>query len=434
MKLIQKGLALLLTLCLLACAALAAGTGFTDSAGTPEAGDITAVAELGLMNGVGAGQFAPDAPMTRAMLSTALFRLAGEKAEDYAVGGDSWYGPAALWAWQAGLVQGDWADFAPGAPLTLADALGMLCRYTGDFDADPSAWGSELAAGLPGGGALTRAQAAALLRRFAETSPVRPLTLLDVAGATPTYRELADRDGGHSYTWIRTLYTDGEITLQEQQSRRYLAREDGYAVEQYWDSYGARVVYLGDRAYGADPGGMGVLTLTPEACRETADSLCAEAGFSYAPEEQIIGLSAGDATRTVKTLVTYEGGSTTYTYTLTADDLRLLETVAEDFDEAGVRFGAVGVVESYEVPQLDMAFVEEIEYADPSNPRVCTLITDPGAETETTETYTVPQGYYFFYPEKAGYAYFMDPLGTVPLESGGLPAGDVTVYLIPITE
>ena len=120
--------------------------------------------ENGLMTGTSARTFAPDRPVTRAMLVTILWRLAGEPYgrvspfEDVLPG--SWYAQAVSWAYDKGIVTGVTAtSFQSGAPVTREQLCAILCRYaalTGVGD-------GRLA---PRSGA-TRAQLAVLLQRFA---------------------------------------------------------------------------------------------------------------------------------------------------------------------------------------------------------------------------------------------------------------------------
>lgn len=445
MRQIRTGFALLLALCVLTASTLAAEPAFTDLDGSPAAEAVSALAEQGLMNGVGEGRFAPDAPMTRAMLAAVLFRLAGESPENYAkppltdAPVESWYGPAAFWAWQAGLMGDESLVFAPERAVSLSELLTALCRYTGDFSSDPMVWGNTLKEALDGHpqaeDTLTRAPAAAILALFAASNPQPPLTLRDLAAADSTYAALTDRDGGHSYTWTRTLYTGGEVTLREEQSRRYLPDGDGYLVELSWDSYGVRTVYTRDKAFGAEGDGVGLFALTPGECHEIVDDLCGERLFEYTAQERMTGLMRTDGTCTVKTLVTYEGGSTTYTYTLDEGDLRILESFAEDFDETGVRFGSVNMADRYEAPTVDTAFLARIEAMEQGARRTCTRITDPGTPEESVETFSVPEGCYFYFPEIASYGYFLDPEGTAAMEDEQVsPHGDITIYRIPTEE
>ena len=90
--------------------------------------------EKGLMTGTSARTFAPDRPVTRAMLVTILWRLAGEPYgrvspfEDVLPG--SWYAQAVSWAYDKGIVTGVTAtSFQPGAPVTREQLCAILCRY-----------------------------------------------------------------------------------------------------------------------------------------------------------------------------------------------------------------------------------------------------------------------------------------------------------------
>lgn len=90
--------------------------------------------ENGLMTGTSARTFAPDRPVTRAMLVTILWRLAGEPYgrvspfEDVLPG--SWYAQAVSWAYDKGIVTGVTAtSFQPGAPVTREQLCAILCRY-----------------------------------------------------------------------------------------------------------------------------------------------------------------------------------------------------------------------------------------------------------------------------------------------------------------
>ena len=90
--------------------------------------------ENGLMTGTSARTFAPDRPVTRAMLVTILWRLAGEPYgrvspfEDVLPG--SWYAQAVSWAYDKRIVTGVTAtSFQPGAPVTREQLCAILCRY-----------------------------------------------------------------------------------------------------------------------------------------------------------------------------------------------------------------------------------------------------------------------------------------------------------------
>ena len=164
------------------------------------------VYDNGLMDGVGDGQFAPNATTNRAMVVTILYRLAGEPA----VSGDAaftdvadglWYTDAVLWAAQKGIVNGISAtEFAPAGDLTREQLATVLYRYAESMGYDVSAqadlsgfpdagdiqdYATEalswaVAEGLlqgfeddslQPGGTATRAQIAAILMRFLAAAP-----------------------------------------------------------------------------------------------------------------------------------------------------------------------------------------------------------------------------------------------------------------------
>lgn len=97
-------------------------------------GGVRYALENGLMTGTSARTFAPDRPVTRAMLVTILWRLAGEPYgrvspfEDVLPG--SWYAQAVSWAYDKGIVTGVTAtSFQPDAPVTREQLCAILCRY-----------------------------------------------------------------------------------------------------------------------------------------------------------------------------------------------------------------------------------------------------------------------------------------------------------------
>ncbi len=94
---------------------------------------VTYAARAGYFTGVGSGLFLPDAPMTRAMFVTVLYRMAGgaetsgESFPDVARG--SWYEQAAIWAARAGIVKGSGGCFLPEREITREQLATMLARY-----------------------------------------------------------------------------------------------------------------------------------------------------------------------------------------------------------------------------------------------------------------------------------------------------------------
>jgi len=88
----------------------------------------------GIVNGVDEDTFDPDGAATRAMVVTMLWRLAGEPAaagSDFAdVTGDAWYAGAVGWAASGGVVNGMSANtFAPDAEVTREQLAAILYRY-----------------------------------------------------------------------------------------------------------------------------------------------------------------------------------------------------------------------------------------------------------------------------------------------------------------
>ena len=165
--------------------------------------DVEYVVHEGLFHGTTRTTFSPDAPMTRAMLVTVLYRLA-EKPEvseatgfaDVAQG--KYYADAIAWAKENGIVSGvSQTSFAPDASLTREQLAAILYRFAqaqgyrtdetaelsrfDDFGRisayalDALGWANQ--AGLVNGrsetqlspqGYATRAEVAAILHRFAE--------------------------------------------------------------------------------------------------------------------------------------------------------------------------------------------------------------------------------------------------------------------------
>ena len=99
------------------------------------AGAVSFVVSHKLMNGVDRFEFAPNAPMTRAMLVTVLYRLEDEPeftgglASFPDVDVKSWYAEAVAWASESGLVNGTENGFEPNANITREQIATILYRY-----------------------------------------------------------------------------------------------------------------------------------------------------------------------------------------------------------------------------------------------------------------------------------------------------------------
>ena len=96
---------------------------------------VMAAVERGWFQGTGDGRFDPDAPMTRGMLVTVLYRMAGspavETAAEFAdVAADRYCAAAVAWAAERGFVEGyDDGTFRPDAPMSRQQMAAVLARY-----------------------------------------------------------------------------------------------------------------------------------------------------------------------------------------------------------------------------------------------------------------------------------------------------------------
>ena len=162
------------------------------------------VLRTGLMNGMGNGKFAPNGTVTRAMMVTVLYRMAGEPEAKGTVpftdvAEDAYYAKAVAWAYENHIVMGVTdTRFAPNTPATREQMATFLYRYAqfagldvtakGNLETFPDgngvshyaleamAWavGQGLLQGDENGKLLpkntaTRAQMATVLFRFLET-------------------------------------------------------------------------------------------------------------------------------------------------------------------------------------------------------------------------------------------------------------------------
>ena len=174
----------------------------TDISGHWAESMIQNAMQKGIMTGVGNGDFAPNAAMTRGMLITALGRMDGVKAGMYQGGSfadvkeDDYFAPFVAWAVVEDIASGmSETAFAPNAELTREQLTVFLYNYaqkkgialTGESkaftDADSiSDWAKDAVAALTGAGLLngrpdgsfdakgkaTRAEVATVLVKLAE--------------------------------------------------------------------------------------------------------------------------------------------------------------------------------------------------------------------------------------------------------------------------
>ena len=155
--------------------------------------------DSGLMTGVSANEFAPEATTTRAMIVSILARLENVTSAESAGFNDvndEWYATAVNWAASVGVVNGyEDNTFRPNQPITREQLAAILMNYAAYKGQDvsnradltsyidqPSVWATEtmqwaVAEGLISGatntelrpqGNATRAQVAAILQRFLE--------------------------------------------------------------------------------------------------------------------------------------------------------------------------------------------------------------------------------------------------------------------------
>ena len=177
---------------------------FTDTANHWAKDDIEFVAIRGLLNGTSATTFTPDGAMTRGMFVTALGRLAGIDPDSYKTGKftdvqtDAYYAPYVNWAAEKGIVSGTSATtFAPEENVTrqqmaafmqnYAEAMGYTLPKTHEAvtfadSASIADWAAESVRAMQMAGVImgkdkncfdptgtaTRAEAAAVLRRYVE--------------------------------------------------------------------------------------------------------------------------------------------------------------------------------------------------------------------------------------------------------------------------
>ena len=165
MKLTRSILSLILALVLvfsLGAGVLAADwpeSGFVDVPRTEWFAEAVDYAKAeGLMNGVGDNRFDPYGAVTRAMVATVLYRVAGEPDvkgktcpfTDVPIG--SWFFNAVIWAADAGVTtgMGD-GTFAPDSPITRELMATMIIRYALTAEEDGSSLMAELAQRDPDG-------------------------------------------------------------------------------------------------------------------------------------------------------------------------------------------------------------------------------------------------------------------------------------------
>ena len=109
---------------------------YTDTENHREIDSIFYVSARGLFSGTGNGAFSPNETMTRAMFLTILARIAGADLSQYTssrfadVSLDLWFAASVEWAASVGLVVGVGdGNFAPNAPITREQMAVVLDRF-----------------------------------------------------------------------------------------------------------------------------------------------------------------------------------------------------------------------------------------------------------------------------------------------------------------
>lgn len=113
---------------------------FSDVNAAWAVGSVDYVSTWGLMDGVGSGKFNPNGTMTRAMLVTIIYRMAGSPSftglanpfTDVSNSSSNWYRNAVVWAYNKGIVTGtSKTTFSPNSAVSRQDIASMLWRYAG---------------------------------------------------------------------------------------------------------------------------------------------------------------------------------------------------------------------------------------------------------------------------------------------------------------
>ncbi len=205
-RLLSLCMALAMVLCIAPSAFAAEFSDVPANAWYREAVDY--VSDNGLMAGTGSGQFSPNSTMSRAMLVTVLHRMDGTPAASGNGGfsdvpANAYYTAAVAWASANQIVSGTGnGNFSPNALISRQQLAAILYRYAAYKNYDTSAstdisryadasavsgyaqdamrWavGAGIISGSDGqlmpSGSATRAQAAAMLMRFAQGRTDRP--------------------------------------------------------------------------------------------------------------------------------------------------------------------------------------------------------------------------------------------------------------------
>ena len=228
---------------------------FADTAGHWGEAHIGFARAHGILNGTSNTHFSPNMTLTRGMFVTALGRLSGADVSGYVtssfvdVEAGKYYLPYIEWASANNIVLGVGdGKFAPEREITREQMVVMMTNYAaaightlpkiqaenifGDSDTT-SAWAKHavtvtqqagIIAGKPGNlfdphGLATRAEAATILRRFAESVVIREALWIRATD-------------GHMYVTLEYLATVGWLTTDA--GARYYFDENGFRISDQW--------------------------------------------------------------------------------------------------------------------------------------------------------------------------------------------------------
>jgi|GEM_PF-3345463 len=228
---------------------------FADTAGHWGEVHIGFTRAHGILNGTSNTHFSPNMTLTRGMFVTALGRLSGADVSGYVtssfvdVEAGKYYLPYIEWASANNIVLGVGdGKFAPEREITREQMVVMMSNYAaaightlpkiqaenifGD-SGSTSAWAKHavtvtqqagIIAGKPGNlfdpqGLATRAEAATILRRFAESVVIREALWIQATD-------------GHMYVTLEYLATVGWLTTDA--GARYYFDENGFRISDQW--------------------------------------------------------------------------------------------------------------------------------------------------------------------------------------------------------
>ena len=207
---------------------------------TGVAGWLNTVDHIVYMNGIGGGQFAPNANMTRAQVAQMFYNLlwtkeSGTPVTFSDVPAGKWYTTAVNVLASHGIITGSNGKFRPNDPITRAEFVAIAMRFarqasgaTASFtDVSRSAWyysavASAVSYGWIGGysdgtfrptKSITRAEVVTIVNRMLGRSfdtmvdSGRLTRFVDVAGSHWAFSNIAEATTAHDYTNVNGVET-----------------------------------------------------------------------------------------------------------------------------------------------------------------------------------------------------------------------------------